>query len=161
MDRKINIIQSLFRWTILLVLFTIAQFVSAQNCTNFDRKCATPNDKKFEKSSMSRSVKIRAKQKQAINITLFEGKEYYISVCGKSNLGNIQMKIISGFDKKVIYDNAANGFTDFITIKSELTQKLIFEISAPTGKFDGNEHECVGVLIASHKLNDSLSAKKQ
>lgn len=160
MDRKIRwrprLIYRLFLPAFIFICFE----APGQNCTNFDRKCPLPDDRKFERSSMSRSVKIRFKQKQPMNITLFEGKEYYISVCGKSKLGNIQLKVLSGSDRKVIYDNAANGFADFITIKSELTQKLIFEVSAPAGKFDGNDPECIGFYVASCKLSENkLSIK--
>src|SRR3989339_1434379 len=130
---------SFWRYSILL-LFAVVCFnsVSAQNCNNTENSCSTPHEKKFTKSAISRSIKIRHKQRKTFNVNMFEGKEYYISVCGKSKLGNIQLRILSA-ENKLIYDNAAAGLIDFIIIKSELTQKLIIEVSAPTGNFSGKD----------------------
>ncbi|MBI5217893.1 MAG: hypothetical protein HY958_03070 [Bacteroidia bacterium] len=153
MDKKIKQNFKIKYLIFLFVAYFALSFAHAQNCKNFESKCSSPGEKDFSRSAMSRTIKIRQKQRYTFNITLFENKEYYISVCGKSKLGNVQLKILSGADNKLMYDNAANGFVDYVNIKSELSQKLIVEISAPTGKFSGNDAECLGILIESRKFN--------
>lgn len=127
--------------------------VSAQTCNNVENSCSHSNEKGFIKSSMSHSFKIGIKQRRIFNVIMYEGKEYYVSVCGKTELGKIQLKIVSGTDSKLMYDNAAKGFKNNLNLKSDVTQKLIIEVSAPNGRFENNEPECAGLFIASKNIS--------
>lgn len=138
---------------IFTFLFCYAS-LSAQNCKNLENNCPRPKDKKFLKSGMSHSGKIKPKQKKTYNLSLLEGKEYYISLCGESVKGNLQLRILSG-ENKLIYDNAAAGLIDNFTIRAEITQKIILEVTAPLGTLSDDKIACLGIYVASRKFDNS------
>lgn len=131
-----------------VILFSYS--MSAQNCNNVEDDCPRPKQKNFSKSGMSHSCKIRSKQKKSFNLNLLEGKEYYISLCGESVVGNLQLRILSN-DKKLMYDNAAAGLVDNFSIKAEVTQTIVIEVTAPLGTVAGDKIACLGVYVATKK----------
>lgn len=143
---------NIIKYFLLAAFLFFSGLIYSQNCDKIENDCPRPKEKSYSKSGMSHSSKIKPKQKKLFNVSMFEGKEYYISVCGKSVVGNLQLRILSS-DNKLMYDNAADGLADNITIKSELTQTLIIEITAPLGTLSDNKMACLGVYVASRKFN--------
>lgn len=134
----------------LLAIVTFA--IKSQQCENIEKKCPDPH-KSFKLSASSRSFALKKGSKTTISINAMGGRDYFISVFSRGKVDDVQFKIIGGDtnNRKVLYDNAAVGFSNQKTITMVNTQKIIIEISAPKTKFDKGESECAGIKIAYRK----------
>src|SRR5690554_8025852 len=78
----------------LLIALGYTTHIDAQNCSGFQNKCeAAP--KHFNKTSLSRSLSVRKGRKLIFNQTFFADREYFVSVCGKKQLGDIHLRLIT------------------------------------------------------------------
>lgn len=134
--------------TIIVLLISTSTLFS-QQCDDFEKKCPSPN-KSFKISATSRSFTLKKGSKTTIVLNALGGRDYFISVCSKGKVEDVQIKIIGGEEnnRKVLYDNAAVGFSNQKIITMLSTQKIIIEISAPKTKFEKGESECGGIKIA-------------
>jgi hypothetical protein len=84
------------------------------------------------------------------SITVYGGEEYYVSVKGDRQLGDIRIRVKEDDKyKTLLYDNAEYEYEDFFFFKNEVTRNLILQISSEAkGKFsNSSDRYCLGVLI--------------
>ena len=134
---------------LLLAYILTTLTLYSQQCNDFEKKCPSPN-KSFKISASSRSFTLKKGSKTTIVLNALGGRDYFISVCSKGKVEDVQFKIIGGDEnnRKILYDNAAVGFSNQKIITMLKTQKIIIEISAPKTKFEKGESECGGIKIA-------------
>jgi len=131
--------------TLLSMVFTL-QSSNAQSCRGFEKKCQSA-PKYFEASSLSRSITMRKARKTIINQTFYGNREYFISVCGKRNLGKIHFRLIADDESQsVLYDNAIENFMPTQLFVIQNTMKVKIEITAPH-YFDDMNSACAGVQV--------------
>jgi len=137
---------------ITLCMF-FSQDLQSQNCQNYEKKCPSP-PKDFKVSSLSKSFSLRKKQIIRIKLTLYGGRMYFFSVEGKKILGDIHLRVYeNNEERKILYDNAVNGFKKTKMLNVESTVNLIIEISAPS-YFKDRIRECSGFLVAYKNTNE-------
>lgn len=134
--------------SILLALYSISGF--SQNCSEYHiNKCRWTDDS-FLYSRQSRSALYIKGMTSEFSITVYGGEEYYISVKGDRQLGDIRIRVKEdNQDKTLLYDNAEYEYEDFFFFKNEVTRNLILQISSEArGKFsNSSDRYCLGVLI--------------
>jgi len=138
----------------LLFLLISPVGLKAQNCSGFEKKCQqAPHN--FKASSQSRAFSLRKMKKVAIRQTLFANRQYFMSVCGKSKLGEIHIRVLADSpQREVLFDNAADNFCSQKTFQIETTIAVIIEISAPHF-FEEQAAECAALFIAYKSYNPS------
>lgn len=145
------------------VLGLMSSNVFAQNnCLNFHKqKCQSYASKGYIMSNDSRSAIMRKGQNSEFRITIYQGKDYRISVCAdEANLGNtVHLRLIDYDTEELLYDNKDfNYVKDFeFTVVQTRTIKISIEIpedqsqkASPnsTGLISKSINQgCVGVLI--------------
>lgn len=134
----------------LLLIFTNSfhNYSVAGDCANVHKKCRNPN-KDYKISSYSRSFKMRQGKKTIIVLNAYGGRIYYFSTFAKSNVGNLQFRIINQSNSKILYDNSTEGLIDYKLFRVESTKKIIIEIMAPNWR-SNDRFECAGFKVA-HK----------
>ncbi|MBR5433983.1 MAG: hypothetical protein IK117_06075 [Bacteroidales bacterium] len=145
------------------VLGLIGSNVFAQNnCLNFHKnKCQSYASKGYIMSNDSRSAIMRKGQTSEFRITIYQGKDYRISVCAdEANLGStVHLRLIDYDTEELLYDNKDfNYVKDFeFTVVQTRTIKISIEIpedqstkasANTTGLISKSINQgCVGVLI--------------
>ena len=145
------------------VLGLICSNVFAQNnCLNFHKtKCQSYASKGYIMSNDSRSAIMRKGQTSEFRITIYQGKDYRISVCAdEANLGStVHLRLIDYDTEELLYDNKDfNYVKDFeFTVVQTRTIKISIEIPEDqTQKASANttglisksiNQGCVGFLI--------------
>ncbi|MCQ2959343.1 MAG: hypothetical protein MJ198_04030 [Bacteroidales bacterium] len=147
----------------VVVLGLVSSNVFAQNnCLNFHKqKCQSYASKGYIMSNDSRSAILRKGQTSEFRITIYQGKDYRISVCADEvNLGStVHLRLIDYDTDELLYDNKDfNYVKDFeFTVVQTRTIKISIEIPEDqTQKASANttglisksiNQGCVGVLI--------------
>lgn len=144
---KLNILAIIF----ILGISTSGAF--GQECNNFEKKCPEPH-KSFKSSASSRSFSLKKGGKITIAFNAMAGRDYFISVCGKGKAEDVQFKIVADNQgtSKILYDNAAVGFSPQKVLTMASSQKIMVEITAPKAKFEKGESECGGIKIAYRNM---------
>ena len=134
---------------IVVILGGVIGGVLGQNCDNFEKRCPEPQ-KSFKLSAASRSFSLKNGSKVTVAFNAMAGRDYFISICGKGKADGMQFKIVAGEsgNSKILYDNAAVGFSPEKVITMASTQKIFVEVTAPKSKFDKGDIECGGIKIA-------------
>lgn len=124
---------------------------TAQNCSDYQKKCQQA-PREFSRNALSRAFSIRKMKKIALKQTFFGGREYYISICGKSKLGKIHFRLLAdNTQRDVLYDNAADNFKNQRLFQIDATLPIIIEVTAPY-YFDEKESECAGIVVGYRAL---------
>jgi hypothetical protein len=143
------------RSKIYMFLFTalIPVLGFAQDCTDYHQYHCLYGDYTFFYSKQSKSSLFRQGQTNELKIVAYSGEDYYIAVCAHRKFGKIHYRILEDNPgRKVIYDNASDGFSDSIIFSNEVTRNLIVEVSVPEGdEKTSDERRCVGVVIEFRK----------
>lgn len=125
--------------------------MSGQNCSDYHKKCKGA-PKSYKSSSLSRSFTLRKMKRVVIKQTLFAGRMYHISVCGRSNLGKIHIRVLNDDGKKsTLFDNATENFAGEKVFQVEATLPVLIELTAPHF-FNDKQSECAGVSISYETL---------
>ena len=151
--------------SILLValLGMMGTTVFAQNnCLNFHKqKCQSAASTGYIMSNDSRSAMMRKGQTSEFRITIYQGKDYRISVCAdEANLGStIHMRLIDYDTDELLYDNKEFNYVkdfEFTVVQSRMI-KISVEIpedqntkaaANTTGLISKSINQgCVGVMI--------------
>lgn len=147
---------------ILIVILGIlgTGIAQAQKCLHYhENNCDIP-DYTYYYNGQSKSALFKRGQTSELKVVVFEGEEYYISVCGDKKLGQIRFRILEDNElHRVLYDNSQHGFTDNMTFTNTASRKIVIEVSIPPvevrpnskEKVDANATYCAGVLIAFKK----------
>jgi hypothetical protein len=151
---------------IILILFialtSFPVFLSGQDCTDYHQYHCLYADYTFFYSRQSKSALFRPGQTSEMKIVAYSGEDYYVAVCAHRKFGNIHLRLLEDNENKdVIYDNAQDNYSEFVTFSNEVTRNLIIEISVPMGDDkDANERRCLGVVIQFRKTDDGTTATK-
>ena len=147
---------------IVLLLGFSLNVLSQNNCLNFHKqRCQTLTTSGYIMSNDSRSAMMRKGQVSEFRITIYQGKDYRISVCAdEANLGtSIHMRLIDYDTDELLYDNKNSNYVkDFeFTVVQTRTIKISIDIpedssQKPTANTTGLisksiNQGCVGVLI--------------
>ncbi len=145
---------------IYILAFATALFAS-QN--SFSQKKADGNneiklDKTFQKSSKSRTVKMKKGDTYNITLDLKKDRAYYISVSGHKSFSDIQYKLVSeNENSNVLYDNSAYEFNNQTIISVEKDSKITLEVKTQPANYlaySANKKD-VNLVIASKKVKSS------
>lgn len=136
---------------------------SVRKCYGYQKdSCQTSTNIYYVKHEDSRSALFLKGQKSRTNFTIYNGRDYRISLCWDPILGGpIQFKLINRETNQVLYDNATDEFASEFEFTVTQRADLYIEISVPgesaTNNAIGNEDiilvrkdtdvGCVGILI--------------
>lgn len=146
-------------FSLLFVLLALSFDAEAQACADFHtRSCPLP-DFSYYYDQQSASFALKVGEKAEVNIVVFEKNDYYISICYHRRFDKVNLRILDDNPQKsVLYDNAAESYTDSVKFTNNETKKLILEVSVPeelNNKSDTRQR-CVGVLIAKRIKVDAF-----
>lgn len=147
---------------VVLLLGLSLNVLAQNNCLNFHKqRCQALASSGYVMSNDSRSAMMRKGQTSEFRITIYQGKDYRISVCtDESALGNtIHMRLVDYDTNEVLYDNKDKNYVkDYeFTVILTRTIKIVIDIpedptqkdlGANTGLISKSINQgCVGVLI--------------
>jgi len=134
-----------------------------RKCFGYQRdSCETSKNIFYRINEESRSALFLKGQKSRTQFTVYNGRDYRISLCWDHILGGqIIFKLIDKDTDAVLYDNSTDGFSSEFEFTVAQTRDLYIEISVPgeseVVKAEGNEDViivqkdtemgCIGVMI--------------
>ena len=124
-------------------------------CVDYHKKaCMQLVEKGFVYNGQSKSGLFAKGQKSVLNVVLYKGTDYFISVCHEEK-EPVAFTIKNKKTGEAIYDNAADNMTQQIEFSNENSVQAIIEVTIPgTGKEDkikGQPGLCAGVLIETKR----------
>jgi hypothetical protein len=127
----------------------------SQDCTDYHQYHCLYADYTFFYSKQSKSSLFRQGQVSELKIIAYSGEDYYVSVCAHRKFGDIHFRIIEdNAERRVIYDNASDNYSESIIFSNEITRNLIIEVSIPEGvDKESTDRRCVGVVIQFRKTD--------
>lgn len=140
---------------IFAILLLIPVGVFSQDCTDYHQYHCMYADYTFFYSRQSKSSLFKPGQSSELKIVAYSGEDYYVAVCAHRKFGNLHLRIIEDNEnRKVLYDNAQDDYSDSIIFSNDVTRNLIIEVSVPEGDpKDANDRRCVGVVIEFRKTD--------
>lgn len=164
-----------FVYTLGLVLFSTVLFsqtndYKVRKCFGYQRdSCAVSENIYYKIHEASRSALFLKGQTSETILTIYNGRDYRVSLCWASVLGNrILYKIIDRDTESVLYDNANDNYSSDFEFTVAQTREVVIEVTVP-GSSDlaqatsedelifvekDKEMGCVGVLI-EHMITPS------
>ena len=135
-----------------LILYSVGY---SQDCTDFHQYQCTYADYTFYYSRQSKSLLYQKGQTSELQIVVYEGEDYYISVCSARKIGKIRFRILNDDnERQVLFDNADSEYATSVTFSNESTSNLIIEISTPDATSrDSKTVGCVGVVVQFRKTS--------
>jgi len=134
-----------------------------RKCFNYQRdSCPTSQNIYYKIHDASRSALFLKGQTSETPVTIYNGRDYRISLCWDPVLGNkIIFKIIDDETKNILYDNATDGYSSDFEFTVARTSDIIIEVTVPGSNALINSSEddelifvqkdkemgCVGVLV--------------
>ncbi len=139
-------------FTLSVFILFIPTILFGQDCTDYHKFHCPYGDYTYFESRQSKSLLFSRGQTSEIQMVAYGGEDYYIAICAHRKFGNIRFRIIEDdADRIVLYDNADNEYSDFVSFTNETTKNLVIEVSVPDGSHDMNDRRCVGVVIQFRK----------
>ena len=154
-----------------------ALLVNAQYCNTFHKKyCQPAGNELFQYNAQSKSALFAIGKTSELNIIVYGGQDYRISLCTDKNLGErVEFKIYeedkSTKKRDLLYDNSKDDYTSEIEFSNDYTIRLIIEVTVPDGSsagkgnsvkdggkgksLQGSDMGCLGVLV------EHMSTQKQ
>jgi hypothetical protein len=144
--------------SIIRIVFIISNLLASlmsysQDCSDYHQYHCLYADYTFFYSKQSKSTLFKPGQSSEIRIVAYSGEDYYIAVCAHRKFGNIHYRILEdNAHKNVIYDNAADNYSESIIFSNDRTRNLIIEVSVPLeSESNTTDRRCVGVVIEFRK----------
>jgi hypothetical protein len=141
-----------------------------RKCFGYQKdSCPVSNNIFYKIHEQSRSALFLKGQTSRTQFTIYNGRDYRISLCWDHVLGNqIQFKILDSESQAVLYDNATDEFSSEFEFTVAQTREIILEITIPGSsalvEAQGNEDiilvrkdtdmGCLGVLV-EHMITPS------
>lgn len=139
-------------FAIVMLLLPIG--LSAQHCNNFHRKNCYPSDNAFfEYNGQSKSALFKKGQTSEMNIIIYKGQDYRLSICTEPELGEkVEYKIKDAKTGEVLYDNAGDDYAQDFEFTCSYTRRIVIEVTVPDGetkdkKLKPRDMACLGVLV--------------
>lgn len=144
-----------FKKSLLLIAFVlIGSTIASAQCHNFHRsECYPSENKYFKYNGQSRSGLFAKGQSSELNVVVYSGQDYRVSICTEEELGNkMEWQIKDGKTGDILYDNADDEYAQEFEFTCDATRKLVFVVSVPDGetkqkKIKPSDMACLGVLI--------------
>jgi hypothetical protein len=149
---------------LILCFFVGASKASAQKCYKYHEDYCDIPDFSYYYNGQSKSGLFSRGQSSQLKIVVFEGEDYFISVCSDKSFGALRFKIMEDNEaKNVLYDNTKDHLRQKVMFTNDRARKLIIEVAVTKGSVkpgeDPNEQKCVGVLVAFRKSNKAEEIK--
>ena len=156
---------------LLIIGFVFISFAShsqtndykVRKCYGYQRdSCSNSENMYYKVHDASRSALFLKGQTSKTVFTIYNGRDYRISICWAPVLGNrILFKIIDSYTESVLYDNANDEFSSDFEFTVAQTTEIYVEVTVPGSSDLANvtsndelifvekdkEMGCVGVLI--------------
>lgn len=119
----------------LLILFSFLFFLKigfSQQCFDYHKSCKLAYSK-FEYSETRNSVSFlfKAGETKELQIPVFSGKDYRISLCADSVFNQIVALKFINSKGNILYDNSEHNYELNLEFVSKQTQIAVLEISVP------------------------------
>jgi len=148
---------------ISIITYSQTNDYKVRKCFGYQRDSCAPSQNIYYKvHDASRSALFLKGQTSKTPITIYNGRDYRISLCWDPVLGSqILFKILEAGGETVLYDNAKDGYSSDFEFTVAQTSDIIIEVTIP-GSSDlakansddelifvekDKEMGCVGVLI--------------
>ena len=157
---------------IFVIVFISLFFVNAysqsndykvRKCFNYESdSCRVSNNIYYKVHDLSRSALFLKGQTSRTPFSIYNGRDYRISLCWDPILGNhVLFKILDAEGESVLYDNAKDEFSTDFEFTVTQTSDIIIEVTAPKDRNDvgttgsntvffvekDQSMGCIGVLI--------------
>lgn len=137
-------------------------------CFNYHRfNCERSGDARFSMNGQSRSAMVKIGEETELNIIVYRGQDYRISVChdGKILGEDVAIRLVEKIrttkpgsknevveSEKVLWDNTEHEMATSIEFSCTATKRIAIEVNAPgaverKGKRADVDMGCVGILI--------------
>ena len=143
--------KAFFVFAFMLCMPVLSQ---AQYCHNFHRSnCYRSANKFFKYNGQSKSALMAKGQSSNLNVVVYSGQDYRVSICTEPELGEkMEWRILDGKSKDVLYDNADDEYSQQFEFTCDKTRSLVFEVSVPDGetknkRLKPTDMACLGLLI--------------
>ncbi len=151
--------------TSLLIIVTLFSYGQSSDykpmCLNYQKNnCKNLENKYYHYNESSRSALFVKGETSKMNLEIYNGRDYRISICNDAALGDtIELKLIDSESGDVLYDNANNNYSKIFEFTVFESRTLTIEITVPRESGDINAKKnhgvlpkdkhigCVGVLI--------------
>jgi hypothetical protein len=137
-----------------LLLMLAPALSQAQACHNFHRKnCNASGNAYFEYNGQSKSALFKKGQTSELNIIIYKGQDYRVSVCTEPELGNkVEFRLKDSKSGDVLYDNADTDYEQDFEFSCSYSRRIILEVTVPDGetkekRLKPREMACIGVLV--------------
>lgn len=147
--------------------------VSGQTgCTDYHKfNCDRSSDSRFTVNGQSRSAMVKVGEETELNIIVYRGQDYRITVCHDEKIlgGELAIRLVEKVrvpkegagangqrefqeTEKVLWDNTEHEMTQDIEFSCTATKRIAVEVNAPgaaerKGKNADLDIGCVGILI--------------
>lgn len=150
---------------ILIFVFGIT-LAKAQNCQEYHKHFCRIPDFSFFYNGQSKSADFAVGQTSELHFIVYEGMDYYISVCGHKKYKKIRWKILEDNEERtLLFDNLKQNYIDTVKFSIKNTRRFILEVSIPEVPENGEKGDptkrCVGVLIGSRLREESEFSFKE
>lgn len=155
---------------IALVTFSQTNDYKVRKCFGYQRdSCALSQNIYYKVHDASRSALFLKGQTSETILTIYNGRDYRVSLCWAPVLGNrILFKIIDRDTESVLYDNANDDFSSDFEFTVAQTREVVIEVTVPGSSSlaqatsedelifveKDKEMGCVGVLV-EHMITPS------
>lgn len=150
---------------ILMLLSTISSGFS-QDCKDFHKSkdcyVYVPLDRDFQIYNQAKSTYAEIGKPLIYKVILYGKKDFIVGVCAEAKYyRQIQLRIIDGITKKVLYDNKDYDYIESFGFTIEKTQPLDLEITVLSkDKAAQDSKVCLGIQILWSKPLESGTSKK-
>ncbi len=133
-----------------IVIFLLISFSSncfGQDCSNFNRwnECRLRiND--YNKYLQPKSIAVGLNDTLRFNVVFTGIRDYIISFCASKLYYPVNVRFLKPGTKELIYDNAADTYSDVIGIGFNKTQNIIIEVMLLAFKL-GNDRLTFGDMV--------------
>ena len=134
--------------SILLVLFTLASMNTYAQCKQFAKNSCKVELSPYQHDGNYHAAVLLEGEEAELYKTFYSNTDYRILICGASNLGNIEFRIVDG-NGKVLYFNKLHEFKRQWDFRLESSQQLKIIVNVPVA--DGTSTEpkegCVSIMF--------------
>lgn len=152
----------------ILVPFAFWAHGQVSECVNYHRfNCERSGDARFSVNGQSRSAMVKIGEETELNIIVYRGQDYRISVCHDSKIlgEDVAIRLVEKIrstkpgtknevleTEKVLWDNTEHEMATSIEFSCTATKRIAVEVNAPgaaerKGKRADVDMGCVGILI--------------
>ena len=113
--------------------FLAASLTGVAQCKNFAKKiCKQELAPYIHDGNFNAAVLVEGEDAELFK-TFYAGQEYRISICCEETLPKVEFKVLD-VDKKLLYTNASNNYSNSWDFKVEATQQLIIVVKIPNNE---------------------------